>query len=519
MWPRFQKQDIGIIAHYLGTMIFLLGGLMLVPLLVSLLMKEGEITGNYLVGVGVAAVIGGLLRLCRIAPASLERRQAIAITALVWIVGAAIAAIPLWLSGHYGSYLDALFEGVSGLTSTGFTLCQDIDHLSTADNMWRFTLQFLGGQGIIIVALSLGVFTKVGSSFYSAEGRTDYVMPSIEQTAQFIWGFSSIVIVCGTLILFVVTLFLGFDPVRSIFHSLWVTIGAYDTGGFAAQSLSLMYYHSWPLETIAMVLMFMGAVNFALYARIWKGGFASTIKEFTKDIEIRTLAIWTVFMLLIFVAAVLAGHFLTDFTSLIRRGVFTIVSATTNTGYQVLSTAQITTLFSSGAFFLLVIAMAVGGSSGSTAGGMKALRVGIIAKAIVARIKDVLAPKSARNTTSYQHLGRHLISSEMTSAVMIITLLYIATYLIGGLIGIAAGYEAIPAIFESVAATSNAGLSAGIIGPEAPTGMKILYILQMWVGRLEFLTILAVLVSFIASLKPRRRAIQGAGSVEKRAAR
>ncbi|MCL1846731.1 MAG: TrkH family potassium uptake protein [Coriobacteriia bacterium] len=505
MWPRFQKQDLGIIAHYLGSMVLLLGAIMVVPLVVSLIMREGAIAGNYLIGMGCAITIGALLRLCRISPATLERRQAIAITALVWIVGATVAAIPLWLSGHYGSYLDALFEGVSGFTSTGFTLCQDIDHLSIADNMWRFAMQFLGGQGVIVIALSLGIFSKVGSSFYSAEGRTDFVLPNIKKTAQFIWQFSSIVVLCGTVLLTVVALFLGIDPIRSIFHGLWLTIGAYDTGGFAAQSLSLMYYHSWPLEAIAMVLMCMGAVNFALYARIWKGGFRSTIKEFTQDIEIRTLAIWTTLVLIVFVAAILAGHFLTDFAGLARRAVFTIVSATTNTGYQVLSTNQITSMLTSGAFFMLILGMAIGGSSGSTAGGIKALRIGIIAKAIIARIKDVLAPKSARNTTSYQHLGRHLLSNETTGAVMTITLLYLLTYLIGAIIGIAAGYEAIPATFESVAATSNAGLSAGIISPSAPAGMKILYMVQMWVGRLEFLTILAVLTSFIASLKPRRR--------------
>jgi trk system potassium uptake protein TrkH len=506
MWPRFQRHDLGVIAHYLGTIVLLLGAVMLVPLVVSLLMREWDITGNYLVGVGFAITVGGLLRLCRISRATLERRQAIAVTSLFWIVGALVAALPLWFSGHYGSYLDAVFEGVSGLTSTGFTLCQDIDHLSTADNMWRFTLQFLGGQGVILIALSLGIFTQVGSSFYNAEGRNEYVMSNIKKTAQFIWQFSSIVVFCGTLVLFIVLLALGIDPVRGIFHSLWVTIGSYDTGGFAPQSLSLMYYHSWPLEVIAMVLMLMGAVNFALYARIWKGGFRSTVREFARDIEIRTLALWTVCTLVIFVAAVCAGQFLTDFSGLIRRGTFTIVSATTNTGYQVLSTNQITTLLTSGAFFMIVVAMAIGGSSGSTAGGIKALRIGIIAKGVLARIIDVLAPKSARNTTSYQHLGRHMLSSEITGVAMTIAILYVITYIIGALAGIAAGYDAIPATFESVAATSNAGLSAGIATPEAPVFMKVVYIVQMWVGRLEFLTFLAVLFGFVASLRPRGRA-------------
>lgn len=494
-----------MIAHYLGTLLLLLGAIMLVPLGVSIVMQEWAITGHYLIGVGCAVTVGGLLRLCRISQTSIERRQAVAITCLVWIAGALIAAIPLSLSGHYGSFLDAFFEGVSGLTTTGVTLCQDVNHLSTADNMWRFVLQFIGGQGVIVVALSLGVFSKVSSSFYSAEGRGEHVMPNIKKTAQFIWRFSSTVVFCGTVVLFVSGLFLGIDPVRSIFHGLWITIGSYDTGGFAPQSASLMYYHSGVFEIITMLLMLMGAINFALYAQVWKGNLRSTVKAFTSDIEIRTLALWTITVLMIFIAAMLGGTFLTDYSGLIRRGVFTILSATTNTGYQLLTTNQMTTLLTSGAFFMILISMAIGGSSGSTAGGIKALRIGIIAKAIASRIKEVLTPKSVRDTTSYQHNGRHLLTSEITGAAMTIFILYVITYVMGALAGIAAGYDALPAIFESVAMTSNAGLTSGIITPQTPVLMKLIYILQMWVGRLEFLTFLAVLCSFVASIIPRRR--------------
>jgi len=495
-----------MIAHFLGTIILLLGVIMLIPLGVSLLMQEWAITSHYLIGVGVAVTIGGLLRLARISPGQLERRQAIAVTGLVWLIGAAIAAVPLWFSGHYSSFLDAFFEGVSGFTATGMTMCIDLDHLSTADNMWRFIMQFLGGQGVVVIALSLGVFSKVGSSFYNAEGREEFVLPNVKRTAQFIWRFSSVVVLCGTAVLFVAMLLRGIDPVRSIFHGLWVTIGCYDTGGFAPQSTSLMYYHSWILEITAMVLMMMGAINFALYAHILSGNQRENLKTMLTDLEIRTLASWMVFMLLVFVAAICAGNFLSDFSGLVRRGVFTIVSATTNAGYQVLTTNQMTSLLTSGSFFLLILAMAIGGSSGSTAGGMKALRIGLIARNIVSRIKDVLAPQSARNTTSYTHIGRHLLSNELTGTAMTIVLLYIISYIVGALFGIAAGYEAIPATFESVSATSNAGLSAGIATPDAPVFMKVVYIVQMWMGRLEFLTLLALLSSAIASLKPRRRA-------------
>jgi len=149
------------------------------------------------------------------------------------------------------------------------------------------------------------------------------------------------------------------------------------------------------------------------------------------------------------------------------------------------------------------VAMVMGGSAGSTSGGIKALRVGLIAKGIVVRIKGALAPESAHISTSYNHAGKRLLSNEILSAAMVIAALYVLSYLLGALIGIAYGYEAIPATFESIAATSNAGLSSGIATPDAPVVLKIVYIVQMWMGRLEFLTLLALFASMVASFKPR----------------
>lgn len=502
MWPRFYKSDLPIIAHYLGSLVLLMGCVMLIPLLVGCAMQEWAIVSHYVVGLGIALVVGSLLRLCKISPTLLNRRQAIAITGLAWMVCALIGSVPLWLSGMFDSYLDSFFESVSGLTSTGMTMIRDVDHLSTADSMWRFSLQFLGGQGVVVIALSLGLFTKGGTSFYDAEGRNEHILPNIKNTAQFIWQFSSLVILAGTVIMALVMLFKGMEPARSLFHGLWITVGSYDTGGFSPQSSSMMYYHSWVLELIAMLFMLMGAVNFTLYARVWKGSW----RELLTDIETRTLAIWIVLLLVIFVAALNAGEYLNGYTSLVRRGVFTIVSAATNAGYQVLTTNQMLNILTSGAFFMIAVAMVMGGSAGSTSGGIKALRVGIIAKGIAAKIKGVLAPESARITTSYNHAGRQLLSNDMLSAAMVIAALYVISYLLGTLIGIAYGYEAIPATFESIAAASNAGLSAGIATPDAPVVLKIVYIMQMWMGRLEFLTLLALFASFFASFKPRPKA-------------
>jgi len=250
-----------------------------------------------------------------------------------------------------------------------------------------------------------------------------------------------------------------------------------------------------------MIFMMLGALSFAVVAQVHKGNW----REFVRDIEVRTLALWTVGMVVVFVSAVAAGNFLTDYSALMRRGIFTIISATTNTGFQVLTTTQITTMFSTGAFLLLAVSMAIGGSSASTAGGIKALRVGLVFKGIGLHIRRIMQPRSAHITAHYNHIGRHQLAPELLSSALIIASLYVISYVFGALVGIAYGYEALNATFESVSAASNAGLSSGIVKLGMPVPLEVIYILQMWLGRLEFITLLALFASFVASLLPRRK--------------
>jgi len=512
MWYRFNRDDLRIIAHYLGLLMMTFGAIMAVPLTVSIIYSEWTVSSHYIFGMGVALVFGTLLRLAKIEPQSMKTKHAIAITGMIWIFGAVLAAVPLFLSGHYANFLDAVFEGVSGLTATGLSLAQDVDHMSMADNMWRFTMQFVGGQGVVVVALSLGIFTRTGNALYTSEAREDSVVPNVKKTARFILQFSSAAVIIGTIVSTIILVVIGVEPLRSFFHGLWITIGAYDTGGFAPVSLSLIPYHSWPLEIVAMVFMMLGAISFAVVAQVHKGNW----REFVRDIEVRTLALWTIGMVVVFVAALAAGNFLTDFSGLMRRGIFTIISATTNTGFQVLTNAQITALLPSGALLLLVVSMAIGGSSASTAGGIKALRVGIVFKGIGLQIRRILQPRSAQVSAYYNHIGRHQLTPELLSSALIIASLYVISYVLGILVGIAYGYEALHATFESISAASNVGLSSGIVQVGMPVPLEVFYILQMWLGRLEFITLLALFAALFASLLPRRKPKKGTKSTRER---
>lgn len=505
MWQRFSLYDLRVIGHYLGTLTQLFAALMAVPFITALVFQEWEPAERYLLGIGIALVIGTLLQFLRIEPGRLGRRQALAVTGFAWIVLAFFASVPLFLSGHYATYMDALFDGVSGLTTTGATVALDIDHFSNADNMFRFMMHLVGGLGLIVVALSLGIFGKrSGSSLYTAEGRSEHVVPNVVQTTQLILRITLVIIFIAAVVLTALCISIGMEPVRAVLQSIWLAISAFSTGGFAPMAESVSYYNSIPIEVFLMLLMILGSISFVVHAEVWKG----RLQSFFGDIEIRTMLIWLLVMTVVVAASLSASALFSDLPAIIRRGLFMVVSAFSTTGFQNVTTNQLTTVFSSGAFLALALIAAVGGSAGSTAGGVKLHRVGIIFKSIVSTVKEAVSPSSARVVVSYNHLGRRVLSSDAVKEAMTVFVLFVITYSVGALVGIAHGYEASQAIMESVSMTSNGGIITGIVTPGMSPSLEAFYIFQMWAGRLEFVTLLAVLAEIIASLAPRKRRVR-----------
>lgn len=505
MWQRFSLYDLRVIGHYLGTLTQLFAALMAVPFITALVFQEWEPAERYLFGIGIALVVGTLLQFLRIEPGRLGRRQALAVTGFAWIVLAFFASVPLFLSGHYATYMDALFDGVSGLTTTGATVALDIDHFSNADSMFRFMMHLVGGLGLIVVALSLGIFGKrSGSSLYTAEGRSEHVVPNVVQTTQLILRITLVIIFIAAVVLTALCISIGMEPVRAVLQSIWLAISAFNTGGFAPMAESVSYYNSIPIEVFLMLLMILGSISFVVHAEVWKG----RLQSFFGDIEIRTMLIWLLVMTVVVAASLSASALFSDLPAMIRRGLFMVVSAFSTTGFQNVTTNQLTTVFSSGAFLALALIAAVGGSAGSTAGGVKLHRVGIIFKSIVSTVKEAVSPSSARVVVSYNHLGRRVLSSDAVKEAMTVFVLFVITYSVGALVGIAHGYEASQAIMESVSMTSNGGIITGIVTPGMSPSLEAFYIFQMWAGRLEFVTLLAVLAEIIASLAPRKRRVR-----------
>ena len=490
MWQRLSLYDLRVVGHYLGVLVLVLAAIMAVPLVTAIVFGEWNAASRYLFTIGVCLIAGSALRFLRVQPGRLSRQQAFAVTGLAWLVLALFAAIPLSGSGHYANTLDAVFEAVSGLTTTGASVVRDLDHLSYADNMWRFIMHLFGGLGLVVVGLSFGLFGKGGASLFSSEGRSEHVVPNVMQTTRFIAKISLVFIAVSTIIVGSLCLSIGIAPARAFLQSLWVSISAFMTAGFVPMSQNILYYHSAAIEGVLVLVMLMGCINFTLHAEILRG----RVRMFFEDMEIRSAALWLLIISVVLAATLSSGRLFSDLPSIERRGLFMIFAAFTTTGFQNITTSQLTDAFSSGAFLVLAILMAVGACSGSTTGGIKIQRFGILVKSIISTLKEALAPDTARVVTSYQHIGRRPVTPQLVREATTVLILYGVTYIVGALAGVASGYEASQAIFESVAMASNGGITSGIVVPGMAWPLELFYIFEMWAGRLEFVTLLALLI-------------------------
>jgi len=330
-------------------------------------------------------------------------------------------------------------------------------------------------------------------SLYLAEGRDERILPNVIYTTRFIWFVTAVYVGIGTLALWAVNTYLGMTPGRGVLHAFWISIAAYDTGGFGPQSMNAMYYHSYLFEAVSVFLMIAGTMNFNLHAHVWRGD----RREIWRNIETRVLA-GNILILSALSAIGLAGtSAFSGAGEAIRKGAYHILSAHTGTGHQTIYADQWLGDYGGPAFAAVILAMAAGGAVSSTAGGIKALRLGVIVKSVIHQVRQSLAPSSAVLTTRYHHLGERFLTPEVTTSAAIVFIMYAVTYISGGLLGAAYGYGAGEAMFESISATANVGLSTGITSAAMPTGLKIVYMLQMWAGRLEFIAVLTLAAQLV----------------------
>lgn len=479
-------QDWALVLYYSGRVTIGFGLLMAIPMLVGIAQQDWYDACIFAFSGGVTVAIGYVLTFIAGRPnRPAQWIHGLVITAVAWLLAMLLGALPYELSGYYLSYLDAIFDVMSGLTTTGLTLIQHADRISDALNTWRFLVTYLGGQGIVVMALTFFVNESGAFKIYVGEAKDERLLPNVRSTARAIWRISLLYLVVGSFILFISLVVWGFPPVRAIWNAIWMFMSAWSTGGFAPHSENILYYHDPFFEFAATSIAIVGSLNFAFHYALWQGRW----REIRRDLEFVTFVITVnVLWALVAVGLIHTGTY-TGIVELVRMGWLNLVSAHTTTGFSNIYAVQFPLEWGGLAFLAVVIAMLFGGSATSTAGGFKAIRIGTVFRAIQEDIRRLLMPESAVIKTHLHHVEDFILNDTRVRGAALIILLYLATFGTGALVLTMYGYPLNQALFEAASVTGNVGLSSGVTSATMAPLIKVMFIGMMWVGRLEFLSV------------------------------
>jgi len=456
------------IIGYLGLMFVINGFVILIPGTVSVIFNELNIALVFML-TGVATIILGIILFRRYPRGEIELKEAMIISASAWAVCPLISSIPFMAITHMNP-IDSYFEAMSGLTATGLTMLVDVEQCSKGILFFRSLLEWVGGVGVVV--LLLGIIMRPGiaaATLYVAEARTDKIKPTVISTVRTIWWIYILYTIIGIILLFSAGLPL-FDAIN---HSM-TTVA---TGGFSIKNQSISAYNNPLVELAIICLMIIGSISFVLHYKVLHGNF----KELVRNAEIRFMVmILTLSIFLVTLDLSLRGY--APFQAF-RFSAFQCVSALSGTGF---STMNLITL-SDFSKVVLIILMVTGGGYGSTSGAIKLIRMAIIFKSFHWIIRKLIEPKGA--IIPMKLCGKVYEEPAIMEAALF-AILY-ASFLIGGaLILTFLGYPFINALFEVASAEGNVGLSVGVCSPAMPISGKIVMIIEMWAGRLEFLPVI-----------------------------
>lgn len=493
------RDDLKTIGYYTGYIIIGTGMLMIIPLLTALLSAEWNIAIDFVIGFSIAIITGyTFVIICSNKRKKVMWIHGMVIASFSWLLLTIISAIPYYLSGNYNSFLDATFDVMSGFTTTGLVLIQDLDHVSNGVNMWRHILTFVGGQGMVVLALSFfGSNLGGGFKIYVGEAKDSKLLPSVKSTARAIWKISIIYLIIGTFILWVIGMGIGIKPVSAFLQALWIYMGAWSTGGFAPHMQNILYYHSLMFEIATIVFFTVGSFNFGLHYAVLRGN----KKEIYRNIETISFFITLTILVTMTTIGLMRYGVYPDYMAMFRKGFYQLISGHTTTGFQTIYSQQFYSEWGSFAVIAVILSMLIGGSACSTAGGFKGLRVGITFKALMSDVKRLFLPESAITVDRYHYIDDQVLDDKTARSAMIIIICYIVVFALGSIAGVYYGYPVLSSMFEAASATGNVGLSIGITSASMPAGLKLIYIFIMWVGRLEFMSVFALIAFIFTGVK------------------
>jgi len=458
-----------VILKYLAQLQLLLAGLTCVPALAALLLDDIAVAARF------AIVIAGLLLvstpLARLPePRQIQRNEALCVTALLFLITPLLMSYPLMAGGLH--WVDAYFEAVSAVTTTGLSTLSSIESQAMSILFARAWMQWYGGLGIAVLAVALIMGNRVTSKqLLNAAGEEGQSTTARSYARQVLLVYV-IMTLAGFLLLWACRL----DTVPALIHSL----AAVSTGGFSSFSDSLASV-PFRVQLVVTLLSLAGAVSLPLYYLAYRRRQLGLLF----DPEIRALLIAMLLLTLLMMPALAVSGDLTWPQSL-RHGLIQVVSAQSTSGFSSLEVATLAPI----AKLLLILAMLTGGCTGSTAGGLKMIRLLILLRLIQLTLQRISAPPRA---VLMPRLGRTPLEVDEISGVLVLGGLWGLLVLVSWLPFVAFGLPPLDALFEIVSALGTVGLSVGISAPELAPELKMVLSMDMLLGRLEIIALLVLL--------------------------
>lgn len=481
-------QRLAGVFHILGFIILIFAGLMLFPTGVSWYLDDHAVW-SFAIGMGVAATVGVVMWASTRDAArgrELRNRDGFLLSALTWMVLPALATIPLMLSIPSLSFTDAYFETMSGLTTTGATTISNLDQLPGSINLWRTFLVWLGGMGVVVLAVAVLPMLGVGGSqAFKAETpgpmKDAKLTPRIAQTAKGLWLVYVLITSACTISLWAV----GMPMLDALIH----TFSIMGLGGFSSHDASFGFFDSPAMEAVAIVFMLLAAINFSTHFLAFSG---RTLQAYVKDNEAHM--VWSVMLgSVLLVACFLWMHQVyPDFLTALRHAAFNVISIATTTGLA----TQDYNLWPPFAPVLMIFLSCFATAAGSTGGGIKMIRAQLLVKHCFSEMHRLVHPKSPMVVK----LNGAVYESSVIDSILAFLFLYGASIIFCTLLMLLSGCDLVTALSAVVASVNNMGPGLNLVGPA--TTFAVLTDFQTWIctlamllGRLELFTMVVILTS------------------------
>ncbi len=472
------------VLNIVGIILVILSILMFAPLFVSILNKSSDLVAiifSLLTTLLCGSLLIALTKQYR--HEDIMYREAFMTVTLSWLSVTFFGCLPYIFTGSVNSFTDAFFESMSGFTTTGASIFSDVESLPAGLLFWRSMTQWIGGMGIIVFALAvLPIIGTGGMQLFKAEVpeiSVDKLRPRIIDTAKALW----LIYIGITFFIIMLYLTAGMDLYDAVCHSF----STVSTGGFSTKNLSIGAFSNPMIEYVTTLGMFLGGVNFSLYFYGVKGN----LKVFLKNAEFRFYLFLVSFVVILLTINLF--DYYNSLTDSFRYALFQVVSIITTTGF---ATADYLN-WSSFSQLVLLIIMFVGGMIGSTAGGLKQVRIYLMIKQIFREFHQLIHPRAVLALK----LDEKFLTKETLGSIWGFVFLALFLCALASLAMAATGIDIITALSTVISAMNNVGPALGHAGPSSnyasiPLVGKWVLIFCMLAGRLEYYTVLILFTPF-----------------------